>query len=729
MHVVLRVFISAVSSEFGPARDAIAADLRARGVFVRVQSDFRQEAADTLLRKLHDYVRDCGRVVCVIGAAPGAFPTADEATPFAPMLPPGITEASYTQWEFFFARHFNRRLSVHVATAAVRFADGRTSAADLPPPQQRFVDHLVKEKGIDWSGFATPDQLRIAVLREDWNPGDKPIVLPYGSLGALFKGRDAFLRRLHDSLHRPDGGTAAIAGRAVHGMGGVGKTRAAVEYALAYAADYTALLFVLADTPDNFRRNLAELTGPLLLTEHHAAEQEIRLNAVLAWLRANPGWLLILDNLDSEPALAEAQRLMGSMGSGHVVLTSRLTRFGRGVEKLDLDVLRPEDATAFLLEATADSRRAAADDATQARAIADELGHLALALEMAAATIERRALGFAAYRALWREARDKVLGWAEPKLLDYPRAVAATWQTSVQQLSDPGRLLLELLAFLTPDPVPEFLLDVPVPGASLADAREALADLAAYSLVTRGKDAPRFAVHRLVQDVTRRALADAGTAQERLTQALSWVNAAFTGDPGDVRSWARLDPLAPHAEAVAGHADAAGIAAPTARLMGGLGLLFGVKALHGRAEPLYRRALAIDEASFGRDHPNVARDLNNLAQLLQATNRLAEAEPLMRRALAIDEASFGRDHPNVAIRLNNLAALLQATNRLAEAEPLMRRALAITFAFERSTGHTHPSRKTGENNYAVLLAEMGKTQSEIDGTIAELRREAGLDTA
>ena len=53
-----------------------------------------------------------------------------------------------------------------------------------------------------------------------------------------------------------------------------------------------------------------------------------------------------------------------------------------------------------------------------------------------------------------------------------------------------------------------------------------------------------------------------------------------------------------------------------------------------------RRALAIDETSFGPDHPNVASDLNNLAQLLQATNRLAEAEPLMRRALAIDETEL-----------------------------------------------------------------------------------------
>ena len=72
-----------------------------------------------------------------------------------------------------------------------------------------------------------------------------------------------------------------------------------------------------------------------------------------------------------------------------------------------------------------------------------------------------------------------------------------------------------------------------------------------------------------------------------------------------------------------------------------------------------RRALNIDEKSFGPDHPDVAIDLNNLAQLLKATNRLAEAEPLMRRALEIDEASFGPDHPNVARDLNNLAELLQ----------------------------------------------------------------------
>ena len=118
------------------------------------------------------------------------------------------------------------------------------------------------------------------------------------------------------------------------------------------------------------------------------------------------------------------------------------------------------------------------------------------------------------------------------------------------------------------------------------------------------------------------------------------------------------------------------------------------------AESLMRRGLAIEEQSRGPDHPLVANQLNNLAQLLKATDRLAEAEPLMRRALAIDERSYGAEHPDVARDLNNLAQLLKATNRLAEAEPLMRRALAID---EQSYGAKHPKVATRLNNLAQLF--------------------------
>jgi tetratricopeptide (TPR) repeat protein len=713
-----RVFLSAVSSEFAQARDALASDLQSHEVTVSVQRSFRHDdAAETLLHKLRNYIEHCDVVVCLIGARSGAgLPVAVEAAAFRDDLPVGITEASYTQWEFFFARRFNRRCLVYLASSKFRPDKRNATPEDRPDLQAAFVAY-VKALGVQRTAVGSLHEFRAEALK-DLLQGPLPaalsvqlveklaetpsklILLPYPSLETLFKGRDAFLRRLRASLTRPDGGAAAIAGRAVHGLGGVGKTRAAVEYAWAHRADYTALALLDAETGEKLRASLAALVGPLHLPEQATPDEAARVEAALAWLNANPDWLLILDNVDSEPALDAANRLLGRLQGGHVVLTSRLARFPRGVERLDLDVLSLDDAAAFLLEATEGGRHTAADDAVQAAALGEELGQLALALEMAAATIEARGLGFAAYRALWLGNRARVVGWAGEKITGYHHAVAETWQTSVDQLSEAARHLLERLAFLAPDPVPGFLLDVAVPGAEAKDATAALDDLAAYSLVTRDVEGETFLVHRLVQDVTRRGLEASGTTAARLTESLGWVDAAFTGEGQDARSWGRLDPLAPHAEAVAAHANAAGIANPTARLMNELGVLFSAKAVYARADLLFRRALAIDEANLGKDHPTVATDLNNLAELLRATNRLGKAEPLFRCALAIDEASLGKDHPTVARDLNNLAELLRATNRLGEAEPLFRRALAIG---EASLGKDHPEVATDLNNLAGLL--------------------------
>jgi hypothetical protein len=87
------------------------------------------------------------------------------------------------------------------------------------------------------------------------------------------------------------GRSRKTARQAIHGLGGVGKTRLAVEYAWRYQADYTALLFVFADTAANLRRNLAALTEPLRLPQQEAQEEEVRVAAVLRWLEDKNGWL------------------------------------------------------------------------------------------------------------------------------------------------------------------------------------------------------------------------------------------------------------------------------------------------------------------------------------------------------------------------------------------------------------------------------------------------------
>src|SRR5262249_59303494 len=123
---------------------------------------------------------------------------------------------------------------------------------------------------------------------------------------------------------------------------------------------------------------------------------------------------------------------------------------------------------------------------------------LALALEQAGAYIERRRISITGYLEDWHQNRDKVLAWFNPAVMHYHASVAVTWQTSVAQLNADARALLELLAWLAPDPIPEFLLDVAVPDGGISEPYEALADLGAFSLVTHDRDRPQFSVHRLV---------------------------------------------------------------------------------------------------------------------------------------------------------------------------------------------------------------------------------------
>ena len=239
--------------------------------------------------------------------------------------------------------------------------------------------------------------------------------MPYPSLGSLFKGRGDFVQKLHDSLTRRSNGRAAIVSEAIYGLGGIGKTRTAVEYAWAHQDEYTALLFVIADSPQALHRNLAALTKTLMLPEREALDEPVQVHAVLNWLKANPGWLLILDNVDTNETLAETERVIAQLTGGQVLMTSRLANFPGDVEPLELDLLAEHDATQFLLQRTAGRRQVVDDEEGVARELATEnLGRLALALEHAAAYMVRHQVSFARYREVWQTNRDKVLAWSDP---------------------------------------------------------------------------------------------------------------------------------------------------------------------------------------------------------------------------------------------------------------------------------------------------------------------------
>lgn len=144
------------------------------------------------------------------------------------------------------------------------------------------------------------------------------------------------------------------------------------------------------------------------------------------------------------------------------------------------------------------------------------------------------------------------------------------------------------------------------------------------------------------------------------------------------------------------------------------------------AEPLLRRALSIKEDFLGANHPEVAVSLSNLAQLLVALRRHDEAEKMMRRVLEIVRASYGNDHPTFAINLNNLAECLRATGRIAEAEQPSRNHVEILLLFQAKTTHRHPLINQAIKNYFALAREMGLSDQEIRTRLEVVRENAGL---
>jgi tetratricopeptide (TPR) repeat protein len=741
----MRVFLSAVSNEFRSYRKKLAHQLKALKndpCQVKVQEDF-QQGGFTLLDKLTDYVRECDLVIHLAGDACGACPTSEHVIKLFHSLgaapPDPLPDWSYTQWEYQLAQRFERKALVYFA------APDTQRDCELPVPQeakaaQRQHEHCrnIKQSGKAYSGFSSYNTLIVKIFHDlGLQPELKINNLPYKSLGSLFKGRDDLLRKTHDTLRRAelsspessatdDDPPAAVV---VHGLGGSGKTRTTIEYAHRHAVEYTALLFVNADSPAGLQQNLAALCGPkvLDLPAKDAKEIDVQVAGVLHWLQQHVGWLLIFDNADAEEAAQAVQDLLGQLtSSGQVLVTSRLSNWPDAVKPLSLDVLEEAAAAEFLLERTNGRRRKTPEDASQARAAAVELGQLALALEQAGAYIAKNRFTFTQYLVEWQGQRDKVLAWFDKRLMQYAKSVAVTWQTSFDSLSEPAQRLLHVLAWLAPDPIPESLLeagggpfaveDADQPGVALS-ARDALADLDAYSLVTRAEDFT-FTVHRLVQDVTRRSGRVDGD-QMYLKAALRWVEAAFVGDPQDVRSWPVLVPLAPHALTVARYADSENISRPTAWMMNGLGVLYFKRAQYAEAESLLRRALAINEKAYGLDHADVASNLNELGLLLESTNRLDEAERLLRRALAINEKAYGPDHVDAA-SLNNLGLVLQRTNRLGEAEQLQRRVLAI---LEQTYGPDHPNVAVSLNNLAQLL----KVTNRLGEAEALMRRTLVID--
>src|SRR5205809_7461251 len=118
--------------------------------------------------------------------------------------------------------------------------------------------------------------------------------IPY-QRNRFFTGREEVLTHLHSTL-QADARVALSHPLGISGLGGIGKTQTALEYAYRYRSDYDAVFWVRADSTLALTSSLVELARVLKLPERNEQNQEIIVQAVLRWFRLHSDWLLIYDN-------------------------------------------------------------------------------------------------------------------------------------------------------------------------------------------------------------------------------------------------------------------------------------------------------------------------------------------------------------------------------------------------------------------------------------------------
>lgn len=544
----------------------------------------------------------------------------------------------------------------------------------------------------------------------------------------FFTGREEMLGKLAKRLKNT--GTAAIGQvTAISGLGGIGKTQTAVEFAYLHREEYRAVFFVVAETESDLIGGFAAIARELGLPEAQESDQQKAVAAAKHWLAAEDGWLLILDNADTPELLDPFVPLSPQ---GHVLVTSRAPSFAAiGAEAEPLKAPSTSEAVAFLLKRTGrthtnDEEQRAAND------IAVELGSLPLALEQAGAYMVAQQASFTDYLAGYRRRGLELLAKGSVEAGTGHDPVAITWSmniTEVEKLSVASADILRAASFLAPNGIPDelFLYGGAKFSESLGKAVEGgdpltIADLALpllrYSLVERDPQTRTMNVHRLLQQVVQKSMRD--TSEEASSRVASAMKVAFPWPAFE--TWHRCERLLAHLLVLENSSPET---KPLASLLNSAARYLQHRARFKEAEPLYQRSLALLERFCGNNHPHVATLLNNLGVLYVDSGNLAKAEPLHLRALAIREDL--NDVQGIAASMNNLAEVYRLQDRLDEAEPLYRHSLAIA---ERELGIFHPKVSILTNNLAILCGRQGKL-TEAEGfylrTLAIRERNFGAD--
>lgn len=453
----------------------------------------------------------------------------------------------------------------------------------------------------------------------------------------FFTGREAFLEMLHTYLLVDQAVTVAQP-YALYGLGGIGKTQLAAEYAYRYATAYQAVFWINAENPERMMASYLAIAEFLQLPERMEAGQLRLVTAVHRWLITHNKWLLIWDNLEDLELL---QRFLPPARQGAILITTRKPALGCLAFPLELPFMMLEKGAWLLLRRARILHTSAREEqvrqfATQQPAsyaaaleLATLLGGLPLALDQAGAYIEETRCTIADYVQRYKQQRAQLLDRRGASGGDHPHSVAATFKLSYQRVIQEQPLaayLLCLCVFLCEDGIPEelFAADATQLGLTcnplVADLfitnpyrlDLAIAALRNLSLVKRHPETKTLSIHPLVQTV----LQDAMNEQERIQwqqRVIKLLNIHFP--EATPATWNQCERFLPHVLPYSTEPSPQLYSQELGQLLQKAANYLHARAQYKQSEMLYQRVLCIMEQIAEPGHPLVDKALQGLALL------------------------------------------------------------------------------------------------------------------
>ncbi len=510
-----------------------------------------------------------------------------------------------------------------------------------------------------------------------------------------FVGREAELQNLHQQLQT----SQQVAIVAVAGMGGVGKTELATQYAKQHLPNYQGGVCWLSaqgiDVGIQILR-FAELKFKLIAPDDWELADRLR----YCWQNWQQGEVLLVFDDVTEYKTQVQRYLPPESPRFKVLLTTRLG-FDRTLPQLSLGVLQPL-AAMKLLKSLLDRERLKSEPWV-ARRICKFLGYLPLALELVGRYLDKMpdlSLETLLKRLKKKRLEHEAVAKANP-LMRYEYGVVEAFALSWEQLDENAQRLGCWLSLYA-------LADIPfsVKGIEDDDEQElwekAIAELRKLHLI-QWQAKGIYRLHPLIREFFQMKLDESSNADEVKTAfAAHMVEVAQTiSQQPNREDILNLTLAIPHIAEVATYLSQYLSDENLMKPFTGLGWFYQDQGLYQQAEPWLQQCVKIAENRLGLEHADIATSLNNLAALHKSTGSYSEAEPLYQQALELTKRLLGDNHPIVATSLNNLAELYRYTGRYSEAEPLYLQALELR---QRLLGDNHPDVTNSLNNLALLYS-------------------------